>query len=156
VTPLSSTIEVDRPAADVFAYATDPSRFHEWQKGVVGGEMKGADPTTVGSRCITTRRIGFAERPNTSEVIDMNPPRSWAVHGVDGPIRATVNVTVEPLDGDSRSRLTIDLDFEGHGIGKLLVPLVVRREAEKEMPGNLQRLKEQLEARPGSERPENA
>ena len=26
------SIEVDRPAEDVFAYATDPSRFHEWQQ----------------------------------------------------------------------------------------------------------------------------
>ena len=143
--PLSSTIDVDRPTADVFVYATDPTRFHEWQKGVVSGGMEGNGPATVGSKCITTRRIGLAERPSTSEVTEINPPRSWAVHGIDGPIRARVNVTVEPLDGDSRSRLTIDLDFEGHGIGKLLVPLVVRREAEKEMPENLRRLKGRLE-----------
>ena len=145
MTPLSSTIDVDRPAADVFAYATDPSRFHEWQKGVVSGEMKADGATAVGSTCMTTRRIGFAERPVTSTVTKVDPPRSWGVHGVDGPIRATVDVTVEPVDGDSRSRLTIDLEFEGHGIGKLLVPLVVRREAEKEMPENLRRLKERLE-----------
>ena len=134
--PLSSTIEVDRPPAEVFAYATDPSRFHEWQKGVVGGGMEG-------DRCVTTRRIGFAERPATSEVTVSEPPRVWAVHGVDGPIRADVHVRVEPFD--SGSRLTIDLDFEGHGIGKVLVPLVVRREAEKEMPENLRRLKANLE-----------
>jgi len=36
------------------------------------------------------------------------------------------------------------------------VPLVVRREAEKEMPENLRRLKERLEERPASERPEDA
>jgi hypothetical protein len=42
VTPLSSSIDVDRPAEDVFTYATDPSRFHEWQQGVVSGEMKAA------------------------------------------------------------------------------------------------------------------
>jgi hypothetical protein len=41
--------------------------------------------------------------------------------------------------------LTIAVDFEGHGIGKLLVPLLVRREAQKEMPANLARLKEHLE-----------
>jgi len=35
--------------------------------------------------------------------------------------------------------------FEGHGIGKLLVPLVVEREARKEMPVNLSALKERLE-----------
>jgi hypothetical protein len=37
------------------------------------------------------------------------------------------------------------VDFTGHGIGKLLVPLVVRREARKEMPANLARLKDRLE-----------
>jgi hypothetical protein len=44
-----------------------------------------------------------------------------------------------------RSRLTIAVDFEGHGIGKLLVPLVVRPEARKEMPANLATLKRRLE-----------
>jgi hypothetical protein len=45
-----------------------------------------------------------------------------------------VNVTVEPLIERARSRVTIELDFEGHEIGKLLVPLVVRRQARKEKP----------------------
>jgi len=55
-----------------------------------------------------------------------------------------VDVSVEPLSED-RSRLSIAIDFEGHGIGKLLVPLVVRREAQKEMPANLAMLKQRLE-----------
>jgi hypothetical protein len=41
--------------------------------------------------------------------------------------------------------LTIAVEFEGHGIGKVLVPLVVRREARKEMPANLAVLKQRLE-----------
>jgi len=75
----------------------------------------------------------------------MNPPTIWAVHGIDGPIRALVDVTVEALD-DARSPVTIDVDFEGHGIGKALVPLVVRRQAAKEMPTNLERLKDRMES----------
>ncbi len=43
--------------------------------------------------------------------------------------------------------MTVEVDFEGHGIGKLLVPLVVRREARKEMPTNLAALKRRLEHR---------
>jgi hypothetical protein len=70
------------------------------------------------------------------------------VRGIDGPIRAAVDVTVEPLS-ESRSRLSIAVDFTGHGIGKLLVPLMVRRQARKEMPINLARLKERLEERTG-------
>jgi carbon monoxide dehydrogenase subunit G len=146
MTPIIETIEVDRPPEEVFSYVTDPSRFGEWQKGVVGGHMEGNGQTGVGSKCITTRRIGLAERPVTAEVTAINPPRNWAVHGIDGPIRATVNVNVDPLDEGTRSRVTITLDFEGRGIGKLLVPLVVHREAEKEMPANLRQLKQRLES----------
>ena len=31
----TTTTEIDRPAEEVFAYATDPTTFHEWQQGVV-------------------------------------------------------------------------------------------------------------------------
>jgi hypothetical protein len=94
-----------------------------------------------------TRRIGGANRASTSVVTKMEPPTSWAVRGIDGPVRALVDLTVQPL-GDTRSRVTIAVDFEGHGIGTVLVPLVVRREAAKEMPSNCQRLKERLEETP--------
>ena len=147
--PVVTSAEIDRPAAEVFAYATDPARFSEWQKGVVDGHMDGrADgtgPPTVGAKCVTTRRIGGANRPSTSELVQIDPPRAWGVRGTDGPIRAAVDVLVEPVTG-SRSRLTISVDFTGRGIGKILVPLMVRREARKEMPANMTALKHKMEA----------
>jgi uncharacterized protein YndB with AHSA1/START domain len=147
--PIVTTAEIGRPAAEVFAYATDPARFSEWQKGVVDGHMDGPTDGTqtpaVGARCVTTRRIGGANRPSTSELTHIDPPRAWGVRGTDGPIRAAVDVLVEPVTG-SRSRLTISVDFTGHGIGKILVPLMVRREARKEMPANMAALKQQMEA----------
>jgi uncharacterized protein YndB with AHSA1/START domain len=143
-----ATTEVDRPAEEVFAYATDPTRFSQWQKGVVEGHMDQDGTPLVGARCLTTRRIGGADRPVTSELAYIDPPRTWGVRGIDGPIRATVDLSVEPLS-DSRSRITIAVDFEGHGIGKVLVPLVVRREARKEMPANLAMLKQRLETTEG-------
>src|SRR5258708_2244685 len=100
---------------------------------------------TVGSKCVTTRRIGGASRLGTAELVHIDPPRTWGVRGIDGSIRAAVDVLVEPVT-DARSRLTISVDFTGHGIGKILVPLVVRREARKEMPDNIAALKQRLEA----------
>ena len=147
--PIVASAEIDRPADEVFAYATDPTRFREWQKGVVDGHMDspagGTHTPAVGARCVTTRRIGGASRPSTSELVHIDPPRTWGVRGTDGPIRAAVDVLVEPLTG-SRSRLTISVDFTGRGIGKILVPLMVRREARKEMPGNMAALKQRMEA----------
>lgn len=150
--PIEVTTEVDRPAEQVFAYATDPTRFSEWQKGVVSGHMDGTGTPQVGQNCLTTRRIGFAERPVTSELTHIDPPRTWGVRGIDGPIRASVDVTVDPLDNDGRrSRITIRLDFDGYGIGKLLVPLAVRPQARKEMPANLAALKQRLESQPAQQ-----
>ncbi|HEY5842818.1 MAG TPA: SRPBCC family protein [Mycobacterium sp.] len=145
MSPITTSTEIDRPAPDVFDYATDPTRFSEWQKGVIDGHMdKSAGAPRAGDICLTTRRIGGANRPATSRITHIDPPRTWGVHGINGPIRATVDLTVEPLT-DTRSRLTIAVDFEGHGIGKVLVPLLVRREAAKEMPTNLAALKRRLE-----------
>ena len=144
--PIVTSAEIGRPAPEVFAYATDPARFSEWQQGVVDGHMDGpaSDAPAVGAKCVTTRRIGGASRPSTSELVHIDPPRAWGVRGTDGPIRAAVEVLVEPLAG-SRSRLTISVDFTGHGIGKILVPLMVRREARKEMPDNMTALKRLIE-----------
>lgn len=144
--PIVSSIEIDRAPEQVFPYVTDPARFSEWQRGVVSGSVDGDAPVGLGSKCTTTRRIGGGERATTAEISEFSPPRSWAVRGIDGSIRAIVNVAVDPLGDGARSRVTIALDFEGHGIGKLLVPLVVRRQAEKEMPVNVSKLKQRLES----------
>jgi hypothetical protein len=80
----------------------------------------------------------------TLEVTEHNPPRSFAFRGIDGPIRPIGKGTVEPLGDGSSSRLTTELELTGHGLGKLLAPLV-RSQARKEIPANQQRLKERLE-----------
>jgi uncharacterized protein YndB with AHSA1/START domain len=144
--PIVSSIEIARPPQQVFAYVTDPSRMAEWQESLVSARREGGSPPAVGSTAIMTRRVGRSERTMTMQLTDFSPPKTWAARGIDGPIRAIVNGTVEPIDGEARSRVTIELDFEGHGLGKLLVPLVVRRQAQREQPRNLRSLKERLES----------
>ena len=142
--PIESSIEIARPPDEVFAYLTDPTRFAEWQRDVVRVDMEEGRPAGLGARFTTTRRIGVVERTLTQEVTELSPPTSWAVQGVDGPIRASANVTVEPLDGGTRSRVRFALDFEGHGIGRPLLP-AVRRQAQRAAPVSYRNLKERLE-----------
>jgi len=141
-----STIEIARPPLEVFEYVTDPSRLAEWQESVVSSRPEGTGPPGVGTRASVTRRVGPIERAMTAELAQLTPPTSWAVRGVDGPVRGNVNGTIVPLDDGVRSRVTIELELVGYGIGKLLVPLVVRSQARKEMPANLRNLKERLES----------
>jgi hypothetical protein len=79
------------------------------------------------------------------EFDELDPPHSWDLHGIDGPVRPRTHGEIEPLDGGRRSRVTIDIDFEGHGFGKVLVPLVVRPQVRKELPRDERLLKERLE-----------
>lgn len=143
--PIVESIEISRPPDDVFSYATDPSALPEWQESLVSVRPAGDEPVGVGSRFVMTRRVGSRERDMTMELAELERPRRWVARGIDGPIRALVDGTIEPLGGGERSRVTIALDFEGRGMGRLLVPLVVRRQARAELPRNLQRLKERLE-----------
>lgn len=142
--PLVSTIDIALPPEDVFSYVTDPFRFAEWQADVVSVRSGGGEPPAVGSRFIQTRRFAGAERTLLSETTELRPPTKWVVRGVDGPIRAITEVTIEPLEGGTRSRVTFALDFEGHGLGKPLLPLV-RRQAMRGAPRSYRKLKQRLE-----------
>jgi carbon monoxide dehydrogenase subunit G len=145
VARIEDSIEINRRPEEVFAYVTDPSRIGEWQESVVTSRMEGTGPPSVGTRASVTRRIGPIQRTMTSELAQLDPPRGWSVRGIDGPVRGNVKGTVEPLEEGARSRVTIELELIGYGIGKLLVPLIASPQAQREMPTNLRNLKERLE-----------
>jgi uncharacterized protein YndB with AHSA1/START domain len=143
--PIVSSFEIARPPDEVYPYVTDPSRFPEWQHDVVRVRIQGAGPPGVGTRFTTIRRIGRVEQTTTQEITQIRPPSSWAARGVDGPFRPSAVITVEPLGDGARSRVTIALDFQGHGIGKLLPLDVIRRMAAKGAPRSYRNLKQRLE-----------
>ncbi|MEV8020322.1 SRPBCC family protein [Streptomyces sp. NPDC086554] len=143
---IKESIDISRSPEEVFSYVTDPAHLPDWQESAVSVRLLGDAPITVGSKVAVTRRMGRREMVTTMQVIDLDPPRSWHIHGIDGPVRGDVQGTIEPIDNGEHSRLTLALDFEGHGIGKALVPLVVRPHVRKEMPRDEQALKGILEA----------
>jgi uncharacterized membrane protein len=143
--PIVESVEISKPPQEVFAYLDALERHGEWQGQIVEVVSASEGPTRVGSRATDKRRVPGGMREVTYEIIEHDPPRRTRFRGVDGPIRPVGTVTVDPLDDGSRSRVTLELDFEGHGIGKLLVP-VVRANARKQVPQDQARLKERLEA----------
>ncbi|MEU3726366.1 SRPBCC family protein [Streptomyces sp. NPDC031705] len=142
---ISKSIDIDRRPEDVFAYVTDPRHLPEWQDSALSALPLGDLPVHAGSRVLVTRRIGRRRVPATVEYTEVDPPRSWHLHGVDGPVRPDVRGRIEPLDDGTRSRVTLSVDFEGHGLGRGLVPLVVKSLVRKEMPRSEEKLKHLLE-----------
>ncbi|MFJ9643355.1 SRPBCC family protein [Streptomyces sp. NPDC004244] len=142
---IRETIDISARPEDVYAYVTDPRHLPEWQESAVSARALDGAPPHVGQRVAVTRRMGKREFPMTMEVKQLDPPRSWHMAGVDGPLRGHVHGAIEPLDGGKRSRLTLDLELEGHGIGKVIAPLVVKPHVRKEMARNEERLRNLLE-----------
>lgn len=139
------SIEISRRPEDVFSYATDFSHFCQWQERVVSARQEGNAPLTVGSKAAVSRRAGPRELMTTEEITELRPPTTWEVRGAGSiPVIAIAKGTITPLDGGHRSLVTIVLEFEGHGIGKLLAPLI-RNQSRKQLPKDEQRLKELLE-----------
>jgi hypothetical protein len=143
--PIVESVDIARSPDDVFAYVGDLSRHGEWQDQIVAIKVDTDGPTAVGTRATETRRVPGGPRPLTYEITAWDPPRKASFRGVNGPIRAVGTMTVDPVEGGARSRVTLELDFEGHGLGKLLLPLV-RRDARKHVPADQARLKQRLES----------
>jgi uncharacterized protein YndB with AHSA1/START domain len=143
--PIVTTLDISCPPAEVFAVATDPTRFSQWQSDVVRVEADHPSPLPVGAHFTTVRRIGGVERSINQQVTECVSPYRWAAQSQSGPIRPGATIVIEPIDGGAGSRVTFGLDFVGHGIGVALLPLV-RRQTRRGAPVSYRRLKLLLES----------
>src|SRR5581483_11147310 len=143
--PIVESIEIAKPPEEVFAYIDDLSRHGEWQGQIVSVEVLTEGPTRVGTRAADVRRVPGGKQKITYEITEHDPPRKASFKGVNGPVRPVGSVTVEPA-GEGRSRLTVELELEGHGLLGLVLAPLARSQARKEVPADQQRLKERLES----------
>ena len=142
---ITHSIEIARRPEDVFAYLDDLERHGEWQQSIVSSRKATDGPTAVGTRVEEVRRVGGRQQAVPYEITEHEPPHSFAFRGLGGPLRPVGRGIVDPVGDGSRSRLTLELDFEAHGIGVLIKPLAMRQ-ARRQVPVDHQRLKERLES----------
>jgi uncharacterized protein YndB with AHSA1/START domain len=142
---IAESIEISRRPEDVFSYAIDYSHFPQWQRRVVSARQEDDAPLAVGSRAAVIRRVGPRRLLTAEEITELDPPRTWQVRGTGRvPVVAVAKGRIKPVDGGQRSLITITLEFEGRGIGKLLIPLI-RHQSRMQLPKDGKRLKELLE-----------
>ena len=113
---------IDRPAADVFAFVTDPDRLPEWQTNTVSSVADG--PMAVGTRLREVHRAaGGKEVRSVVEVAEFEPGRVFALRVVEGtPIH--LRITLDPADGGTR--MTFRAHGELTGALRLAQPLLAR------------------------------
>jgi uncharacterized membrane protein len=139
---IATSVEIARSPEDVFAYIADLPRHPEWQEGLVSVTVETDGPIGVGTHVLHRRKVGPMTVPTTSEITAFDPPRMAGFRGIDGPIRGTGTQRVEPA-GEG-SRVSFEMDLEGHGLGKLMLPMA-RKQAARQVTASHEKLKRILE-----------
>jgi uncharacterized protein YndB with AHSA1/START domain len=135
------TIEVARPAQEVFEYLTDVDRVPEWQASALEARANG--PLARGSRITERRKLFGHEAQTVLEVTEYEPPARLTLRALDGPVRFRVEHRLEELDSDTH--LHVLGEARPTGMLRFAGP-VVERKAREELRRDFERLKEILES----------
>lgn len=127
--PVEVTIEVDRPAGEVFAFVADFANNPRWQRGMRECRWTSSPPHGTGSTYEQRARFLGRDVVSTFRVVDHEPGRRVRITSVAGSFPITVTRTVEPI-GARRSRVSAVIEGEAGRFfrlaGPLLRPLVAR------------------------------
>ena len=134
------TIDVARPAEEVFEHLVDLDRLPEWQASAV--ESRADDPLAEGVRIFECRRVLGREFHSELEVTGFDPPRQLTLKALNGPVRFTVDHRLAEADGGTRLRVVAE--GKAGGFMKLGQPMLART-AEAELRKDFERLKELVE-----------
>ena len=138
---VSGSIVVDCSPEEAFAYSGEPAHGPEWQAGLREVAMETAGPPQVGAR--VRERRGLPGAPASRwELTHSQPGARWSLRRIDGAAERRT-MTFGELDGGAATRLSLELAFDGRGIGAV----VAWRRAARQIQGDLARLKRRLEGR---------
>ena len=141
---IESSVVINQPVEDVFAYYTDLENETQWRIGVLELETTSEGPIGVGT---TTREVTqFLGRriENTAVVIEYEPNKVVAMETTSGPIPFKFRVTFDPIE--SGTWMTVRASGEVGGFFKLAEPLVIRM-GKRQMETELNNLKDLIEVR---------
>ncbi len=145
---IARTIEIARPAEEIFDYITDLDRLTEWATMVKETRDLGDRPIKQGTTFSQTiKAAGSVDIDCDWHVKQLERPRHvhYEATAPDGG-QMQMSQTIMPLDG-GRSKVEIDLDYEVPGgiLGQIADKLVFESQNEKEADTSLENLKRILE-----------
>jgi uncharacterized protein YndB with AHSA1/START domain len=91
---IKHSIEINRPAEEVFAYVDQVDRHNEWQRQLVSTTVETDGPVAVGTRVVERRNVPGGARDFPFEITEHDPPRKVSFRGTAGLIRPVGTYTV--------------------------------------------------------------
>lgn len=134
---------IDRPAEEVFAYASDIARQPEWVSTLTDSQKTASGPTEVGTTYRQTVKFLGRRMDMDCEIIGYQPPSLYAFRAKNGPMTMEMQFTLTP-EGPNATRVTQVAEGESGGFFKLADPILARS-MKKQFIADLETLKTMLE-----------
>ena len=137
-------IVIDRPVADVWAYASDPSNAPTWYANIRSARWRTAPPLAIGSQFDFVAAFLGRQLAYTYEVVELVPQQRLRMRTSDGPFPMETQYEWEP-EGPGRTRMTLRNRGRPSGFASIAAPVLTQamRRANRD---DLARLKAVLEA----------
>jgi hypothetical protein len=145
VVDVVTEIVIDRPLADVAAFAGDPTNAPTWYANIEAVEWKTAPPLAVGSRMAFVARFLGRRLAYTYEVVELAAGQRLVMRTAEGPFPMETSYQWT-ADGGGHTRMTLRNRGEPAGFSRWLAPFMsaAMRRANKK---DLKKLKMLLEER---------
>jgi uncharacterized membrane protein len=144
VIDVTTRLDVDRPATEVFAFVSDHLNAPLWQNGLHEVRRTTDGPIGVGTEHVFVRRFAGRQIESRNRFIEFEPDRFVAFEIPDGKITGRASYLVEP-NGDDRCHLTSTMQFNVNGWMRITEPLLARV-LERDSRRDEQALKRHLES----------
>ena len=135
---------IDQPVDRVYEYVSTPENDPRWVPASLRHEMLSPAPMRVGS--ITEEDVWFLGRRMRYawEITQYEPPGTFALRSISGPILATIRVLLESLGG-ARTKVIVVGEVQLRGVYKPM-EVVMRWVAQRQFGTQLRKLKNLLES----------
>ncbi|HEX2773362.1 MAG TPA: SRPBCC family protein [Micromonosporaceae bacterium] len=116
---------IERPLADVAAYAGDPTHAPEWYVNIREVTWQTDPPVAVGSRMDFVARFLGRRLAYTYEVVELVPGERLVMRTADGPFPMETTYNWEPA-GETATRMTLRNRGTPSGFAGVAAPMMER------------------------------
>jgi uncharacterized protein YndB with AHSA1/START domain len=126
---------IDRPRAEVAAYAGDPTNAPRWYANIESVRWRTPPPLAVGSELDFVAHFLGRRLTYTYRIVELVPGEKLVMRTAQGPFPMETTYTWSAVD-PARTRMTLRNRGEPAGFGKVAAPLMagaMRRANEKDL-----------------------
>jgi uncharacterized protein YndB with AHSA1/START domain len=137
-----TSVHIDRPIEEVFAYVSDPCNFPHWNSAVHTVRKTSPGTTDIGSTYAMERQLPTGRATNGLEIVARDRPREFAIRTTEGPTPFLYRYRFSTAP--NATVIQLDAQVELPGVAALM-PQLARRSVKGGVDDNLAALKQTLE-----------